>query len=830
MGSDTKRCARRQSLSILPLLLGALLLGGCQDDAAKLAEHIARGREFNQQEKYQEAVIELRNALQLDPNSADAHFLLSRALFKLDKPREGFWELRETVRLDPNNFKAKLEFAELAILGGEQEAALEQTQLVIDKEPTNPRAHLIHGQALLSMNRKEEALDSFRKAVEVAPEDLPALRVLARAVLDGGDLEEAEQLFKRAIEVKPGYETWADYGTFLGRAFGEERVDEAGDALRKALELAEGDDRLAAYKRLAGLYLRHNRFEEATLLIEEGIGKETEEALQLTYFLARIHRGAGNIEKADELIEQTALTRPDDPTVFEVLASYRARNDDLNGALAAIDRALELDPKQPLFQLTRAQILLDLGLKGERESGVAESRALIDQVLAEGKVRPQVLLLDGRHKLLTGNGPEAVTSLRAALDAKPDWPEALHLLGVALSAKGDHLAARAELARALELDPSLLDTKKALAHVHSKLGEWDYAIDLLRAYVQERPGDEKARLMLTQALVQTKDLGGAIEVVEAIPADQRGAEAYFAIGRIEEARGNIESARTAFLAARELQPENPRLLMRLLQLDLREGRLEDSRKWIEEAVAKLPENAQLRQLEGVVAQEEGRMEDAEAAYRKAIELDPSDLGAYRRLARFLVGSGRMEETAQTYEKALEVDPDNANLHHFLGVIYELSGDRERAIERYEDAIRYKPDFGEAKNNLAYLYAETGADLDRALALAQDAAALLPDSPSVSDTMGWVLFRKGMAKTAVSFLIKAEEATAIDDPNLGLVRYHRALAHEANGEPEEALAAVERSLEALEHQMKAGGAASATEPQWAADARSARDRLKASQGG
>ena len=59
-------------------------------------------------------------------------------------------------------------------------------------------------------------------------------------------------------------------------------------------------------------------------------------------------------------------------------------------------------------------------------------------------------------------------------------------------------------------------------------------------------------------------------------------------------------------------------------------------------------------------------------------------------------------------------PDEAQLHHMLGMLYELSGDRERAVERYEDAIRYRPDFAEAKNNLAYIYAESGDNLDRAL--------------------------------------------------------------------------------------------------------------------
>ena len=65
---------------------------------------------------------------------------------------------------------------------------------------------------------------------------------------------------------------------------------------------------------------------------------------------------------------------------------------------------------------------------------------------------------------------------------------------------------------------------------------------------------------------------------------------------------------------------------------------------------------------------------------------------------------------------MSLPPEDPQLHHFLGVLYELSGDQERAVERYEEAIRFGPDLGEAKNNLAYIYAESGTKLDRALDL------------------------------------------------------------------------------------------------------------------
>jgi Flp pilus assembly protein TadD len=161
------------------------------------------------------------------------------------------------------------------------------------------------------------------------------------------------------------------------------------------------------------------------------------------------------------------------------------------------------------------------------------------------------------------------------------------------------------------------------------------------------------------------------------------------------------------------------------------------------------------------------------------------------------------------------------------MLYELGGDSDRAVERYEEAIRLDPNLAEAKNNLAYIYADHGKNLDRALDLAQDAKTLLPDNPSVSDTLGWVLYKRGVPAAAISYLKEAEAATKQDDANLGLVRHHLALAYEANGDTQEAIAALDRSLAAVASQseaMRKQGSQPGPEPAWVGEARSLRERL------
>ena len=57
----------------------------------------------------------------------------------------------------------------------------------------------------------------------------------------------------------------------------------------------------------------------------------------------------------------------------------------------------------------------------------------------------------------------------------------------------------------------------------------------------------------------------------------------------------------------------------------------------------------------------------------------------------------------------------------------------------------------AANNLAWLYAENGGNLDVALSLAQTASQQAPDDPKVNDTLGWIFYKKSLAGQAVAAL-------------------------------------------------------------------------------
>ena len=86
---------------LLCLLLAAIVsLGGCTNPETAKAEHLSKGEQYLKDQKFQEASLEFRNAIQIDDSLVAAHWGLARAYEGLQRFPEMFEELRKTVDFD----------------------------------------------------------------------------------------------------------------------------------------------------------------------------------------------------------------------------------------------------------------------------------------------------------------------------------------------------------------------------------------------------------------------------------------------------------------------------------------------------------------------------------------------------------------------------------------------------------------------------------------------------------------------------------------------------------------------------------------------------------
>ena len=76
---------------------------GAQARQVEVRQHVARGAEFLQQCRYADAEVEYRSALHLDPESADLHAGLSRALNGQKETEEALREAREALEFNPRS-------------------------------------------------------------------------------------------------------------------------------------------------------------------------------------------------------------------------------------------------------------------------------------------------------------------------------------------------------------------------------------------------------------------------------------------------------------------------------------------------------------------------------------------------------------------------------------------------------------------------------------------------------------------------------------------------------------------------------------------------------
>jgi len=113
-----------------------------------------------------------------------------------------------------------------------------------------------------------------------------------------------------------------------------------------------------------------------------------------------------------------------------------------------------------------------------------------------------------------------------------------------------------------------------------------------------------------------------------------------------------------------------------------------------------------------------------------------------------------------------------------------------AKQVYQRILAIDPRAVVAANNLAYLYADEGENLDEALSLAQSAKSARPHDADVNDTLGLVYLRRDLPALAKEPLEQSVKAK----PRNALYQYHLGLTYLKLGDTAKGRAALERALE------------------------------------
>jgi len=124
---------------------------------------------------------------------------------------------------------------------------------------------------------------------------------------------------------------------------------------------------------------------------------------------------------------------------------------------------------------------------------------------------------------------------------------------------------------------------------------------------------------------------------------------------------------------------------------------------------------------------------------------------------------------------------------------------KEAEDNYRKAIELNPTLDLAANNLAYLLAEDGRDLQTAETLAQGVRNRQPQNAASADTLGWVHFKQGRLILARDQLLFAVSTSK--EPDNGIFYYHLGKIYKEQGEKAKAIIALKKAAEVLTEKDK-----------------------------
>src|SRR5206468_15237 len=131
------------------LVVISLAVGACsQDPNVKKQQYLEQGIKYQAEGKSNEAVIQLKNALQIDPKFAPALHALGRAYRAKAWTLDALRELQRAVELEPTNVAARADLAQTYLDLEAWTAALEQANALGETDPGGAAALYVRGAAL----------------------------------------------------------------------------------------------------------------------------------------------------------------------------------------------------------------------------------------------------------------------------------------------------------------------------------------------------------------------------------------------------------------------------------------------------------------------------------------------------------------------------------------------------------------------------------------------------------------------------------------------------------------------------------------------------------
>lgn len=672
-------------------VLVTVLLAACGGDKPEAL--VASARDYLAKNDTKAAVIQLKNALQKNPGLPEARFLLGKALLKGGDPAGAEVELRKAMDEKYSADQVVPLLAQTLLASGQAKKLLSELQKI---ELTTPEAkanlQTSIGVAQASLGQIDKARSSIEAALAIKPDHVPAMIVKVRLMLADNDVPGGLTLLESVLaKDAKNYEAWSLKGDIL-RFQGN--TDAALSAYRKALEVKP--DFGGAHAAIFAVLLKQNKLDDAgaqleamkkalpknsqTLMVEAEYlyeKKDFKRALEVTQDLIRVAPNnpkalfmAGAVQfqlnslvQAEDNLSRALKQAPGATAARRMLAVTYLRTGQPAKALSTLEPILEQSEKDSSLSSLAGEIYMQNNNPQKAEEYFSKAASLdpksaVKQTqvalthFAEGKADAAFGELERIASADTGTTADMVLIASAikskdfakamkALDSlekkRPDGPLAHALRGTVLIAKGDAIAGRKSLEKALSIQAGYFPAAATLASLDLK---------------ENKPDDARKRFEGVLA------------------ADPKNVQAGLALAELK-ARAGASSDEVAALIGKAIQssPNESAPRLALINVYLQNKDVKKAVTAAQDAASALPDRIDILDLLARAQQAAGDTNQALATCRKLASLMPGSPQPFLRMAEINVAAKDSETAIQNLRKALELKPDLVAAQRGLIALY-----------------------------------------------------------------------------------------------------------------------------------------------------------------
>lgn len=618
-------------------------------------------------------------------------------------------------------------------------------------------AWFMAGRLLETRNEPRQAVSAYRKALALDPKAIEVYRQLVPLEFQLNEIENAVQSATKAVELDPSeYELW---------------------------------QMLAAQAAISGKLpdaIRH--LEQA--IKSPRVTRESVESMVLNKSLGILYSATGQPDKAADCFEVVfdALQQPE-----KFKLDSRARSRMLADPQTSYERIGQvfLDAKRVKLAEQAFDMAAKSGRVGAGNLSYNRAKVLLLSEKPEEALAELQKYLDAQR---TTKGRDAYQLLSDILDNMKRSDELIGRLE-ALAAKDEHniqlqffladrLYAVNELEKARQIYEAALPKGAdvngyiGLSKVLRKLKKPAELLDLFQRAMNKLNPEGLAQL--EAELKSISEDGETVDALLAAGREQAKAdpsqltfEKAVVLADLAKTLDRIDDAVEFYKHAIKLnRGQNIKIFTELGNLLLRSHRYATAVDLFKEALNERRPSAERADLLGMLSRAQllsGNLKESIEAIDEALRLEPGDLGHLFDEAWVYSHSRQWDLAVTKFEKLSEMQPDNKRLQRLcqfsLSNIYVQKGEYRKGEEILEKILEVDPDDTQVNNDLGYLWADQGKNLERAEKMIRKAVTAEPDNGAYLDSLGWVLFKLGKYQEAVGPIEQAVKKNTGGDSTL-----------------------------------------------------------------